>query len=480
MLDKMTITSIHFVLFGVLALGVYYMLPRRQQNFWLLFISYVFVVTWDWRFALVLGTVTIVNFIMALQLRVTDQGRRKLFWVGIGFNILVLVVFRVANFFLPQLEMLFERMGISMQTSGLQILIPLGLSYYVLQIISYLVDVYRGQLKAESDFIDFSLYLAYFPKLVAGPIERARTFLPKLAQPRVVDNELLARSVMLIFVGMIRKLLIADILTASFLPDVFALPAKYNPIELTLWLMIYALALYNDFAGYTDMVRGVSGLFGIELSTNFRTPYFSRNFTEFWKRWHITLSEWLRDYIYFPLSRLLSRRDFRHRNLVNLILPPMLTMLVSGLWHGLSLHMLVWGGLHGLYQIVERIPTLWRPVVPPQDQPVWRQWLGMGIVFTFVMLAWVPFRWELPAAFDLWGALFNWSSIAIRYRRLFFVLPILIGSLLIDLLQYRSQDEFIFLKWPPLARAACMAIVLLLVFISTGGDFEQPFVYQAF
>jgi alginate O-acetyltransferase complex protein AlgI len=476
----MNITSIHFVLFTALVLGVYYLLPRRPQNYWLLFVSYVFIATWDWQFAVVLGAVTTVNFVIALRLRVNDQGRRGLLWAGIGFNVLALVFFRAVNFFLPQLEALLGRLGVSTQAGGLQILIPLGLSYYVLQTISYLVDVYRGQLKPEPDFVDFALYLAYFPKLVAGPIERARNFLPKLANPRAVDNNGLARSVMLIFLGMTRKLLIADLLTYSFLLDIFELPAKYNPLELILWLLIYAFALYNDFAGYTDMVRGVSGLFGIELSANFRTPYFSRNFTEFWKRWHITLSEWLRDYIYFPLSRLLSRRNPSQHNLANLVLPPMVTMLISGLWHGFSLHMLVWGGLHGLYQIVERILALRRPVMPPQNQPIWKQWLGMGVIFTFVILAWVPFRWELPAAFDLWSALLNWSEVSIRYRRLFLVMPILFGSLLIDLLQYRGQDEFVFLKWSPLARAAGMALILLLAFITTGGDFEQPFVYQAF
>jgi len=476
----MNITSIHFVLFTALVLVVYYVLPRRPQNYWLLFVSYVFIATWDWEFAIVLVAVTGLNFLIALQLRVNEQDRRGLLWAGISFNVLILFFFRAANFFLPQLERLLERLGISAHTGGLQILIPLGLSYYVLQIISYLIDVYRGQLKAESDFVDFALYLAYFPKFIAGPIERARSFLPKLAQSRSMDDQVLARSMMLIFVGMTRKLLIADLLAASFLSEVFELPAKYNPLELILWLVIYAFVLYNDFAGYTDMARGVSGLFGIELSANFRTPYFSRNFTEFWKRWHITLSEWLRDYIYFPLGRLLGRLNLNYRNLANLFLPPMLTMLVSGLWHGLSLQMLVWGGLHGMYQIVERIPAAWRPVIPPQNQPFWRQCLGMGVVFTFVILAWVPFRWELPAAFDLWGALFNWSDIAIRYRRLFFVIPILFGALLLDLLQYRNQDEFVFLKWPPSTQAACMAMILLLVFIVTGGEFEQPFVYQAF
>ena len=480
MLENMNITSIPFVLFTILILGVYYFLPRRLQNYWLLLASYAFLATWDWWFAIALAVITIVNYVTALKLQVNLQGRKGLLWVGIGFNVFVLFFFRTAGFFLPQLETLLSTLGISTETGGLQILIPLGLSYYVLQAISYLVDVHRGQLKAETDLVDFSLYFAYFPKLVAGPIERARIFLPKLAKPRIVDNQMIARSMTLIFVGMTRKLLIADILTASILSDVFEIPSKYNPPELFLWLVIYAFALYNDFAGYTDIVRGVSGLFGIELSANFQTPYFSRNFSEFWKRWHITLSEWLRDYIYFPISRILRRGNPALQKMTNLILPPMLTMLISGLWHGLSLHMLVWGGLHGLYQIVERIQTLWRPVIPPQNQPLWRQWVGMGVVFTLVILAWVPFRWEMPAAFDLWSALLNWSDFTIRYMRLLFVIPILFASLLIDLLQYRGQDEFVFLKWSPLARAGCMAVILFLVFITIGGDFEQPFVYQAF
>lgn len=472
----MNITSIQFAIFMLLVLAVYYGLPRRPQNYWLLFVSYIFIVTWEWKFALVLAAITTINFLIALRLRVNGQGHRGLLWLGIGLNVGTLLYFRSADFFLPELA----RFGTTTSTDGLKVLIPLGLSYYALQAISYLVDVYRGQLAAETDIVDFSLYLAYFPKLIAGPIERARTFLPKLAQPRTMDNQLFAQSILLIFVGLTRKLLIGDLLKSSMLTDVFDFPAKYTPPELLLWLTIYAFSLYNDFAGYTDMVRGVSGLFGIKLSANFQTPYFSRNFTEFWKRWHITLSEWLRDYIYFPIGRLLGQTNSNAQKVLRLILPPMLTMLVSGLWHGLSLNMLIWGGLHGLYQIIERIPSLWRRMVPPQNQPLWKQLLGMGVVFLLVTLAWVPFRWDLPAALELWRALLNWSVVDIRYRRLFLVMPILIGALLIDLLQYRSQDEFVFLKWSPAVRAACMAAILFLVFIATGGDFEQPFVYQAF
>jgi alginate O-acetyltransferase complex protein AlgI len=476
----MIITSIKFLLFTGLALGIYYKLPHRGQNAWLLFISYAFIVTWDWLFAGILVVITTINFLIALRLRINDHSRRELLWLGIGLNVFALVLFRSADFFLPELEALLGRLNIPTQADGLQIVIPLGLSFYVLQAISYLVDVYRGQLGAEKNWLNFALYLAYFPKIIAGPIERTRSFLPKLAGPRVIDNSGFARSVQLIFVGMVRKLLIADTLTAFILPDVFELPAKYTPPELIGWLVIYAFALYNDFAGYTDFVRGVSGLFGIELSPNFRVPYFSRNFTEFWSRWHITLSEWLRDYIYFPLSRSLGRRNPARLDLAKLVVPPMTTMLVSGIWHGFGLHMLLWGALHGLYLILERISTLWRPIVPPQNQAVWRQGLAMVVVFMLVTLAWAPFRWELPAALQLWGSLFDWSSFVVRYRRLFLALPILLGSLLMDTLQYRAQDEFVYLKWPRLARAACMAVILMLVFIISGEDFQEPFVYQAF
>ena len=203
-------------------------------------------------------------------------------WIGIGINLLVLIYFRVADFFLPGLETLLNRIGVQTQVGGLQVLLPLGLSFYVLQAISYLVDVYRGQQEAEKNLLDLALYFAYFPKIIAGPIERARSFLPKLTQTRVVDNSVISRSIMLIFVGVVRKLLIADTLNAFFLQDVFELPAKYTPVELFLWMTIYAFVLYNDFAGYTDIIRGVSGFFGIELTANFRTPYFSRSFTEFW------------------------------------------------------------------------------------------------------------------------------------------------------------------------------------------------------
>ncbi len=477
----MSITSTQFVLFSLVAIGVYYLLPRRRQNYWLLLLSYIFCITWAWQFAIVMTLMTVVNFFLAGRLRANGQGHRRLLWFGISLNVLALIFFRTANFFLPETIALLTGLGVSTEAGGLQFLIPIGLSYYILENISYLVDVYRGQVAASKDFVDFALYLAYFPKLIAGPIERARSFLPKLAERRVVDNDVLARSVTLIIIGIVRKLFVADILSAAILSDVFITPARYTPPELIGWLLIYAFSIYNDFAGYTNIVRGVSGLFGIELSPNFQQPYFARNFTEFWNRWHITLSEWLRDYIYFPFTRMLLRRNRSRRNLANLFIPPMITMLISGLWHGFGLHMLLWGGLHGVYQIVEKIPSLWRPAVAPQKRPIWQQLVAGSIIFTLVIFAWIPFRWELPATFDFLEGLLNWSSFALGYRRMFFVAPIIVGSIALDLIQYHYQDELVFLRWPRLAQAFCLAVVLLFFFITTGGgDVGEPFIYQGF
>jgi alginate O-acetyltransferase complex protein AlgI len=476
----MSITSLGFVLFVSATLLVYYLMPRRPQNYWLLLVSYAFYITWAWQFAVVLLVLTLGTFFLAHRVRVDGQGRRGALWIAIGLNLMVLLFFRSANFFLPDALALLARLGLQTQAGALQILLPVGLSFYVLANISYLMDVHRGQLEAVSDIVEFALYLAYFPKLLAGPIERARSFVPKLRERRVVDNDVLARSFTLIVVGAVRKLLIADYLAAIMFPDVFDVPGSYAANELWTSLLMYALFLYNDFAGYTSIVRGVSGLFGIELSVNFAQPYFARNFAEFWNRWHITLSHWLRDYIYFPLSRTLLRRNPSRRNVPNLVLPPLVTMLVSGLWHGLSWNMLLWGGLHGLYQVLERIPSLWRPVVAVQQLPRWRQGAAMAVVFLLVLLAWVPFRMELPVAFQYWRGMFGFTYQWISLRLIMILVPLFAATAAMDGIQLHYRDEAAFVRWPRWAQAGLLAVSAALILLLTVADQGDPFVYQGF
>lgn len=474
----MTITSLTFAGFVALVLVLYYALPRRPQNILLLAASYAFYLTWSWWYALVLAILTLANFALAGRIRSGGRPRRTVLWAGVGINLAALAVFKYEDFFVPDLLDRLNAWGVETGAGGLTVLLPVGMSFYIVAVISYLIDVYRRQVPPATDLVDFALYMAYFPKLLSGPIERARDFLPRLAAPRVVDNDRLARSFTLIVLGAVRKLALADTLTLMLPRGLFHNPDQFGAPQLIGYLLIYALALYNDFAGYTNIVRGVSGLFGIELSANFDTPYFSRNLTEFWNRWHITLSHWLRDYIYFPTSRALLRRNPRRTNIPNLFLPPMLTMLASGLWHGPGWSMLLWGALHGVYLIGERLLALWRPAGPPQNQPRWRQGFAMLVVVTLVVLAWVPFGApDVPHALAYWQGMLNFSDLRRPTVR---VLVAILPALWLDWVQYRRNDELVFLRWPRLAQAALLALAILAIFLATQIDTSPPFVYQGF
>ena len=476
----MEITSSHFLLFVIGVFIIYHLLPHRAQNYWLLIASYTFYIFWSWQFALLLLASTIFHFLLARYLRRNGQGRPILIWIGITANFILFMIFKSSSFYLYRLTTLLDQMGFQTGLSTLQMVIPLGLSYYVLQNISYIVDVYRGQIPASKNFVDFALYLAYFPKIVAGPIERARTFLPILARPRRVDNEALARSLVLIFIGLTRKLLIADVLF-GYLPSgrLISEPGDFSNLELFGWLVVYSFALYNDFAGYTGIVRGVSGSLGIDLSANFKTPYFSKNFTEFWTRWHITLSQWLRDYIFFPVSRALARRFSNRSSWQNLVIPPMVTMLVSGFWHGPNWQMLLWGGLHGVYLIIERLWMLKQPHIEGSKN-LRDEWISRFVTFILVALAWVPFSMRIPNALEFWKELLVGNFFGQVDPRLLFAMLVLALALLLDWAQYNKADEAFFLRRPQIVQAALLATVIALILVVTSAGTGQPFVYQGF
>ncbi len=477
----LTITSLNFGLFSLVVLGVYYLLPRRPQNTWLLLASYTFLITWARRFAALAAIMTLFNFFLARQVEKSTEHRRRWLWIGIAGNVAILAWFKSADFFVPQMLVLLERFGIHTSIGPLLILLPLGLSFYTFQAISYLIDVYQKQMPATTDVIDFALYMAYFPKIVAGPIERARTFLPKLGQPRVVDNNAIARSSTLIVIGLFRKVVIADPLLAMIPDQAFSKPLQFAAPELVFFLVAYGLSLYNDFAGYTSIVRGVSGLFGIELVPNFNAPYFARNMTEFWNRWHMSLSYWCRDYIFFPLTRALLRRNPSRANLVNIIVPPIVTMFVIGLWHASAgaLIIVLWGILHGVYQVVERLLSIGKPVVPPDKQPRWRQIVATLTTFVLVALAWVPFHnsADLNGTLLYWWGLLRWDHLAVPDLRIAIVVVV---ALLLDWIQVRAKDEVIFVRWPLLARASLLAVVILVIALTLQADTGAPFVYQGF
>jgi len=472
----MIIHSLEFFGYTAALLVLYYLMPTKKQNYLLLIASYIFFITISWHFALVLMIMTIGNYIFGKKIEAENQIKKWL-WIGIGFNLVVLFFFKSANFFVTDILNLLSHLGLRIQTAGLKILLPIGLSFYVLQAISYLVDVYRKQMSACSSPVDFAIYLAYFPKLTAGPIERARNFLPKLEQRRVVDNELLSRSFTLIIIGLVRKVVISDTLLTAIPAKVFETPLEFSSIELLSWLIAYAFGLYNDFCGYTNIVRGISGFFGIELSRNFNNPFFSRNFSEFWNRWHRTLTLWLRDYIYFPISRVLVRRNPRQNNLANIILPPIVTMLASGLWHGMGLNFLAWGGLMGIFLIGERLLSLGKPIVFPDQKPVWIQVSGMMTVLILLHVSLIVFLADFSILVQFFQSLFTNTQWILPDSRVFIVI---IPSLWIDFLQYRSKNELVFLSKPLLSRSCLLAVAVLVIFLFSQSKMPTPFIYQGF
>jgi alginate O-acetyltransferase complex protein AlgI len=470
----MLIVSLTFFGFSAAILLAYYLLRVRGQNFLLLGASYAFYLTWSWSFPLLLLVLTGVNFGLGRALE-SRPARRRWLGLGIAVNLGGLAVFKYADFFVPQLDRFLSPLGLPL--AGLRILLPVGMSFYILQAIAYLVDVSRRQTAASRDFVDFALAMAYFPKLTSGPIERFREFLPKLARPRSVNNAEWSRSFSLIVIGLVRKIVIADVLLAAVPSNLIHNPARHSSPELIIWMLTYVFGLYNDFAGYTQIVRGISGLFGIPLSRNFAFPLFSRNLTEFWSRWHISLSNWLRDYIYFPLSRALVRRYPGRFNLANLLLPPLLTMAASGLWHGTGWHMLAWGLAMGGLLVFERIPSLWRPVIPPARRPRLRRYLGTAALWGGAVLAGVLFRASLPKAVAFWKRLFSFSDLALPQSRVFLVM---IPALWIDWVQYRRRSEWAFLDWPWPVRALLLAIAALAVLLFSQSQINEPFIYQGF
>lgn len=494
----MSVTSLLFIALAFLAALVYQRLPVKYRNFWLLIISTAYLATWSWQFVIVLLLFGLINF--SLGLRIEQLHAKGKFWVilGIFINLSILFLFKYNHFYQPALVNLLEKMGVNGISDGLKILLPVGISFLIVQVISYLVDVSNGRMKAEHDLVKFWVYIVYFPKLLSGPVERAKQFLPRLDNPLHFNLALFERSLALILTGLFRKIFIADSLFRMIPEAAFVTPLDYAGQHLVFWLLGYAFALYNDFAGYTSIIRGISLWFGIELNNNFNLPYLSHNFTEFWNRWHISLSSWLRDYIFFPLSRSLMRRFPERTNILALAVPPLATMLVSGLWHGLSWNLLVWGGLHGLYLLGERLLGLVKRPVPLEEQSRWSRAFGLVTTFILAVLAWIPFRMSLPVALNFFTGMFKWvmpdrylimaylkgTTTIVSWSPLNLPNPLLLLVIIIaigfDCLMNRKGNEGDLRSFSTFWQVVLLSVMILLILASLFTDTSAPFVYQGF
>jgi alginate O-acetyltransferase complex protein AlgI len=485
-------TATFFIFFGVVLL-VYRVLPWRQQNYMLLAASYVFYGWWDWRFLTLLAGSTTLDWYLALVIeRAREQkgpaAAKRAVALSVVVNLAILGFFKYFNFFVDNAENVLRTLGYDGSTWTLRIILPVGISFYTFQSMSYTIDVFRGEIRATKRLADFALYVAFFPQLVAGPIERATNLLPQIQRPRRPTWTDWEEGLLLFGLGLFRKVAIAD--PAGLIADgYFANSTAYSSVQLAVGVLLYAVQIYNDFAGYSDMARGSARLMGFTLMRNFRHPYFATSVSDFWKRWHISLSGWLRDYLYIPLG---GSRHGRVRTHINL----MVTMLLGGLWHGANWTFVVWGGLHGTYLIVQHA---WTGVaaqfartclaLPPFASRSFAtlpgaRWMrtvqrvAAGLfVFTLVNVTWIFFRSpDFATAFRYIEGL-----LAFRMGGEGSLAPLLlliVFTLAIDLPQAIAEDEYVFLNWPVYRRAVAAAAGLLLLL--AGGSTNAPFIYFQF
>ncbi len=477
----MTFTSVAFGVFALIVLPLYWLLGHRKQNAMLLVASYVFYGFWDWRFLLLLWLSTIVDFVIARRMSRRAPGsaaRRRLMWISVGLNLGYLGFFKYCNFFVASAHAGLSALGLHADLPLLRIVLPVGISFYTFQSISYIVDVYRSSREHTDDLVAFALYLAYFPHLVAGPIQRSTQLLPQILAPRRVTQDQIERGAALILVGFFKKLVIADAL-APTVNVIFEAPGARPRVELLIGTYLFAAQIYCDFAGYTDIARGVSRLMGIELRLNFRQPYLSTDITDFWRRWHISLSDWLRDYLYIPLG---GNRGGTWRTYRNL----MITMLLGGLWHGASWNFVIWGGLHGFYLAAHKALAPRRRApdgADALDVPA-RPWPArlLGGIFTFhlVCLAWIFFR--APTLASAWAYV---RGLAVQggyvtARPLLAAVVYLPLLLLVDVPAWaRREEQPVSPRWSWQARGATYG-AMLVACLWIGAPDGAPFIYFQF
>lgn len=477
----MEIISPTFALFLAAALAIYHILPTRGQNIWLLACSLYFAASWRWEFAAILAVSILVNYFMGLRISRSDHFRKAWLVAGIAVNAAGLVFFRFAA---AGWISLLVRALTGRSAFSTQILLPIGFSFYTLQAVSYLIDVFQKQIPAETNPVNFGVFLAYFPHILSGPIERGKTFLPQVRADRIVRNNELTEAGWLILTGLFRKLVIAGLLFTLLPEGVFARPLEFAQTDRWVSLLTYGFWLYNDFAGYTSLVRGISLLFGIRLSPNFKQPFFSRNMLDFWNRWHMSLSFWLRDYIFFPIQRALVRRRLSSDHPLRVVLPPLITMLVSGLWHNANVSLIVWGLLHGVYQIFDHLQAAHASRKLSTNHAGWKQAASSLRVYILLLPTWVLFAsGGLKLAGQFTASLIAGGGMTrIGLLDLLAPLAALLASFALDALQEKNGDEFAVRPLPRLAQSACVAALIMCIVLSIlwSNVPTASFVYQGF
>jgi alginate O-acetyltransferase complex protein AlgI len=473
--------SLHFLWFFALVWGLYWLLRKRVrwQNLLLLAASYFFYGYWDWRFLGLILISTLVDFGcgLAMERHADNPALKKRFlWVSLVVNLGALVFFKYFNFFMDSARVMLEEMGFDGGNWSLRIILPVGISFYTFQTLSYSIDRYRGVVPAERNFINFAFFVSFFPQLVAGPIVRAREFLPQATLPRKLGWHQQAEGVQLILWGLFKKVVVADNL-APVVDAVFAAEGELGIVARLLAVYAFAVQIYCDFSGYTDIARGTARMLGFTFPQNFKQPYFASDPSAFWRRWHITLSTWLRDYLYISLG---GNRKGPKRTYVNLSL----TMVLGGLWHGAAWNYVLWGAYQGLLLVAHRMWCSLRP--QPKESPFWVRAFKWGAFFQLVCFGWLIFRAQSMAGIVRFLSMDNLLSaqgLMLSEQAAAGLILGGIGTLVVvawDLALVRSRGNETPLTYQrPLVQA--FVCLFLYVSISLGGSFiGNDFIYFQF
>jgi len=411
----MLFNSIDFAIFLPIVFIIYWLVLGKNyklQNVLIVLASYVFYSWWDWKFTSLILFSTLVDYFVGIALSKTDERKKRLIllWTSIGVNLGFLGFFKYYNFFLDNFIAAFTIMGTEFNATSLSIILPVGISFYTFQTLSYTIDVYRKKMEPTNNIVSFAAFVSFFPQLVAGPIERATHLLPQFYKKRTFDYDNAISGLRQILWGLFKKIVIADN-CAMYANIIFGNSAEYSGSTLVLGALFFTFQIYGDFSGYSDIAIGTSRLFGFDLMKNFAFPYFSRDIAEFWRRWHISLSTWFRDYLYIPLG---GSRVSKAKNIRNIFI----IFIVSGFWHGANWTFIVWGALNAVYFLPLLLANKNRHhidiVANTKSLPSIKELSFMLTTFGLTVFAWIFFRAEsVTHAVSYIAGIFNSSLLSV-------------------------------------------------------------------
>lgn len=475
----MLFNSIHFFIFLPIVFTLYWVLNKRGvriQNVLLLLASYFFYACWDWRFLFLLLFSTVLDYFSGLMMyRAANKSKKKFwFWLSIIINLGFLGIFKYYNFFANSLIEAFSSVGLHASLWSISIILPVGISFYTFHGLSYVIDIYKNKIVPEKNIITYSLFVSYFPLLVAGPIERATHLLPQLKRKRTFNYSQAVNGIKQILLGLFKKIVVADN-CAFFVNQIFDNISSHTASELWIAMVLFSFQIYGDFSGYSDIALGISKLFGIELLQNFKFPYFARDIADFWRRWHVSLSGWFRDYVYIPLGGSQTSLAKQIRNVF-------IIFILSGFWHGANWKFIFWGILHALLFLPLLISKQNRQSL--NNSPVtFVTYFKIALTFVIVSFAWIFFRANSMAdAFLFITNMFNFGSGAPKYfySTTKLLLLFCISCIAIVYLVYMEWKNFI--KGNQEVQLNKFTVFLLLLFLMCMGTYQNPisFIYFQF